>query len=148
MREYIYIIVPLVTLILCQITKFILESIHNHKLKWGRLFNGAGGMPSTHTSFSFALTFTILFRNGPTTPLFAIALVFSMVIAYDSMGVRMETGRQAIVINQILDRIFEDKPTKWAKHLKEELGHHPEEVLVGILFSFCTSFILNTWIGY
>lgn len=145
-KDYIYLIIPFCSLILCQIIKFTIESIQNKKLKWGRLFNGAGGMPSSHTTFSFALTFTLAYREGITSPLFAVALIFSLIVSYDAMGVRMESGKQAIAINQILDKIFEDKPQKWMRHLKEELGHKPLEVIVGIFFSFIMSFVLNLWI--
>ncbi|MDD3341145.1 MAG: divergent PAP2 family protein [Bacilli bacterium] len=148
MKEYVYLLIPFISLILCQIIKFTIESIQNHKLKWGRLFNGAGGMPSSHTTFSFALTFTIGYRLGFTTPLFAIALVFSLIVCYDAMGVRMESGKQAYAINQILDKIFEDRPAKWMQHLKEELGHKPLEVLVGIVFAFGISLLLNVWIDF
>lgn len=148
MKDYVYLIVPVVSLLLCQVIKFTIESLQNHKLKWGRLFNGAGGMPSSHTTFSFALTFTLAYREGITSPLFAIALIFSLIVSYDAMGVRMESGRQAYAINQILDKIFEDKPQKWMKHLKEELGHKPLEVVVGILFALAMSLLLNIWIDF
>lgn len=147
MQEYVYIIVPLLSLILCQLTKFTMESIRSKKLKWGRLFNGSGGMPSSHTSFAFSLMFTTAYRLGLSSPIFALSLVFSMIVSYDAMGVRMESGKQAVYINQILDKIFEDRPGTWGKHLKEELGHKPMEVLVGMLFAFGSSLLLNLWIG-
>ena len=100
-------------------------------------------MPSTHTSFCFALTFTCLYQNGLDSPLFAIALVFSMIVSYDAMGVRMESGRQAEAINDIVENIFKNKPSISIAHLKEELGHHPEEVFVGIIFAFMVSTVCN-----
>lgn len=139
MKSYKYIIIPILSLISCQIIKFIIESIQNKKIKWGRLFNGSGGMPSTHTSFSFALFFTLGYSLGFDSPLTAITLVFSMIVSYDAMGVRLESERQAIAINQIVDKIFDDAPSTWGKHLKEELGHKPLEVLVGVLFAFVSS---------
>lgn len=143
MKNYVYIVVPMLSLISCQILKFIIESIKKKKFVWGRLFNGAGGMPSTHTSFCFALTFTCLYQNGLDSPLFAIALVFSMIVSYDAMGVRMESGRQAEAINDIVENIFKNKPSISIAHLKEELGHHPEEVFVGIIFAFMVSTVCN-----
>lgn len=136
MKTYSYILIPILTLICCQIIKFIIESIQNRKIKWGRLFNGAGGMPSTHTSLSFSLVFTLGYSLGFDSPLTAIALIFSMIVSYDAMGVRLESEKQAIAINQIIDKIFDGAPSTWGKRLKEELGHKPLEVVVGILFAF------------
>ena len=64
MRNYIYIIIPFVAAISAQIIKFTGESIKYKKLNWERLFNGNGGMPSTHTSFSFSLTLTVGILQG------------------------------------------------------------------------------------
>ena len=64
MKEYVYIVVPFISLIVCQIIKFSIESFKNKRLEWGRLFNGAGGMPSTHTTFSISLTTLIGYTIG------------------------------------------------------------------------------------
>lgn len=137
MEKYKFLIVPFVSLLVCQILKFTIESIKCKKLKWGRLFNGTGGMPSTHTSFVFALTFILAFDLGITNPLFVLSLVFSVVTAYDAMGLRMESGKQAEAINMLLDEVFETK--KGLTHLKESLGHKPFEVLMGIVLAFVIS---------
>lgn len=139
MEKYKFLIVPFITLFICQILKFIVESIKCKKLKWGRLFNGTGGMPSSHTSFVFSLTFILAFELGIENPLFALSLVFSIVTAYDAMGLRMESGRQAEAINMLLDEVFETR--EGLKHLKESLGHKPEEVLGGIILALISSFI-------
>lgn len=131
MEEYKYLLVPVITLLLCQTIKFIIESIINKKLVWGRLFNGTGGMPSSHTSFSTSLTMMIGLNEGFNSPLFAIALVFTFIVSYDAMGLRMESGLQAEAINKIFDEIFKDGSMK---KLKEKLGHKPQEVLVGLIF--------------
>lgn len=143
MNNFCFILIPLISLVLCQLTKFIIESIIKKKIIWGRLFNGSGGMPSSHTSFAFALVFTIGYRLGIDSVYFAIALVFSMIVSYDAMGVRMESGRQAEAINQIVENIFKNKPKVSIQRLKEQLGHHPLEVLVGILFAFGVSTVCN-----
>ena len=131
MNNYKYLLVPVITLLTCQTIKFIIESIMNKKLVWGRLFNGTGGMPSSHTSFSTSLTMMIGLNEGFDSPLFAIALVFTFIVSYDAMGLRMESGLQAEAINKIFDEIFKDGSMK---KLKEKLGHKPQEVLVGLIF--------------
>ncbi len=142
MKDYIYLIVPVVSALSAQIIKFIGESIKYKKLNWERLFNGNGGMPSTHTSFTFSLTITIGILQGITSPLFAIALVFSCVVGYDAMGLRMESGKQAIAINKIVDEIFFRNTRIGIKHLKEQLGHKPLEVVMGIVWGTFCSLIL------
>lgn len=136
MEKYKYVIVPLTTLFLCQIIKFVIESIKSKKLVWGRLFNGSGGMPSSHTSFSMSLTAMFGLNLGVDSPKFAVALIFSLITAYDAMGLRHETGKQAEAINMILDEVFEKEGFK---HLKEELGHKPLEVLMGILLGILSA---------
>lgn len=144
MKDYKYLIVPFATLFICQLIKFIIESIKCKKLKWGRLFNGTGGMPSSHTSFTFSCVFMIAKYVGITSPLFAVSLVFSLIVAYDSMGLRMESGKQAEAINILLDEVFESK--EGFSHLKESLGHKPFEVLMGIVLALIISIISNVLI--
>lgn len=141
MSSYKYIIIPLITIVICQIIKFTIESILSKKLKWNRLFNGAGGMPSAHTSFSASLTTLIGFCQGFDSPIFAVALVFTFIVSYDSMGLRLESEKQAIAINHIMDSLFTKQPKKAYQHLKEELGHKPIEVLMGLLLGILVSVI-------
>lgn len=129
MEKYKYLLVPIITLLTCQTLKFIIESIINKKIIWGRLFNGTGGMPSSHTSFSTSLTMMLGLNLGFDNPVFAVALVFTFIVSYDAMGLRMESGKQAEAINRIFDEIFKDGNME---KLKEKLGHKPQEVLVGM----------------
>lgn len=136
MKNYIYIIVPFFAAITAQIIKFIGESIHYKKLNWARLFNGNGGMPSTHTSFTFSLAMTLGLNHGFDSEWFALGLIFACIVAYDAMGLRYESGKQAIAINKINDKIFNKESIK---KLKEQLGHQPIEVLCGILWAILCS---------
>lgn len=141
MQKYIYIICPVVTLIICQLIKFTIESVKYKKFNWGRLFNGAGGMPSTHTSFSSSLTMFVGFTLGFDNPIFAVAFVFTCIISYDAMGLRFESGKQAEAINMIVDQVFKTKAKKTFKRLKEQLGHKPLEVLMGYVLGTIMAFI-------
>lgn len=140
MGDYKYIIVPIISLVLCQIIKFIIESFRTKKLVWGRLFNGSGGMPSSHTSISVSLTATLGLNLRVDNPMFALSLIFSLVTAYDAMGLRFESGKQAEAINMLLDEVFEKEGFK---HLKEQLGHKPLEVLMGIIFGIFIALFCN-----
>lgn len=138
--NYVYIICPFTALIICQLIKFTLESIKNKKLDFERFFNGSGGMPSSHTTFSCSLTALIGYQLGLDTPIFAVSLVFTLITSYDALGVRYESGKQATAINYLL------KEKGNFKKLKEKLGHEPLEVFVGMLLgtfvSFCFSLFL------
>ena len=106
MNEYKFIIVPVVTLILCQIIKFIVEAVKSNKLDFKRLFSGSGGMPSSHTSMSTSLAAMVFLNSDPKSIEFAICLVLVLIVAYDGMNVRLETGKQAKTINKLVDSIF------------------------------------------
>ena len=137
MKDYIYIIGPFISLVVCQLIKFFIESWKNKRLEWGRLFNGAGGMPSTHTTFSMSLTTLIGYTVGIKEPLFAACLIFSFIVYYDAIGVRYESGKQAAAINDIVDELEKKHKKKYRiDELKEQLGHKPYEVMGGALLGF------------
>ncbi len=138
-----YIIVPVLALIMAQLIKFIIESIKAKKLKWGRLLNGCGGMPSSHTTFVFSLTTMIFLNVGYESPVFAIALIFSLIVAYDSFGLRKESGNQAVMINRLIDEMIEEDTKAGYRKLKEQLGHNPSEVVAGILFGSIFALVFN-----
>ena len=139
MEKYKFIIIPFISLIISQIIKFIIESIKYRKLCFARLFAGSGGMPSTHSSFVSSLATSVYFEVGMTSIIFAITLVFSLIIIYDSMGVRYEAGKQAEVLNDIVEKI---KFPQNIKALKEKVGHKPIEVLCGVIVGMTTALIL------
>ncbi len=133
MVDYIYLIIPFSSVIVAQIIKFTIESIQEKKFKWLRLLNGNGGMPSTHTSFCFSLTTFIGMMHSINSPLFAMALVFALIVSYDAMGMRRESEKQAVAINKIVDELDDDNPKIKMKKLKEQIGHEPLEVFMGMI---------------
>ena len=143
LNHYKYITIPLITLVLCQIIKFGIESIKSKKLKWGRFFNGSGGMPSSHTSFSTSITMLMGLNFGFDSPFFALPLVFTLIVAYDAMGLRMQSGKQAEAINLIVDELFSNDIKVNFGKLKEELGHKPLEVVGGIMLGIISALFFN-----
>ena len=143
LNHYKYITIPLITLVLCQLIKFGIESIKSKKLKWGRLFNGSGGMPSSHTSFSTSITMLMGLNFGFDSPFFALPLVFTLIVAYDAMGLRMQSGKQAEAINLIVDELFSNDIKVNFGKLKEELGHKPLEVVGGIMLGIISALFFN-----
>ena len=137
--KYIYIIVPFTTIIICQILKFFVEAIITKKFNIYRLINGAGGMPSSHSSFVTSLTTIIGLTEGFDSAHFAICLIISLVVMYDAMGVRYETGKQAEVLNVLVKghKTFKEKTIL----LKEKVGHLPIEVFCGCLLGIVVALI-------
>ena len=106
-----------------------------------RIF-GSGGMPSSHTSTVIALTVSMGIREGFASSLFAVCAVFSIVVIYDALGVRRETGRQGEVINRILrEFLLEGKPIS-EENMKTLVGHTPLEVMGGVIVGLCVSLLL------
>ena len=124
-----YIIIPLVTLIFTQVAKLLIEIIMTKKIDISRMLSGSGGMPSSHTALVTSLTTALFIGEGFDSPAFAIALVFSLIIAYDSMGLRFQSGQQAAAINKLVEHNGLDS----IGPLKEMIGHKPAEVAVGII---------------
>ncbi len=105
--------------------------------KW---FVDTGGMPSSHAATVSALACAIGLRYGLRSPVFAITLVFAWIILMDAQGFRRSAGKQAEILNVILDDIYWKKNIKEEK-LKELLGHTPVEVLVGALIGILVAII-------
>ena len=99
MEEYKYILIPIIAILCAQILKTIIETVSTKKFSLERFFNGAGGMPSTHTTAVVSITTLMYIDYGITSELFATCLIFSFIVMYDAMGIRYETGKQAEVIN-------------------------------------------------
>lgn len=117
---------------LAQAIKAVLYWAIEKKFDWRRIW-GSGGMPSSHSAFVLALTVSLGLTNGFDHPAFTVAFALMVIVIYDAMGVRYETGKQGQIINKILEELFvEGKPLTDEK-LKELVGHSPLEVLGGLI---------------
>lgn len=116
---------------IAQLLKIILTFYKTRKVDITR-FVGAGGMPSSHTSFVMALATSLGKLYGWASPLFAMSLCFAFIVMYDAAGVRRAAGYQAKVLNMIIDDLTHHKPLG-NKRLKELLGHTPKEVFAGAI---------------
>ena len=113
-----------------QLIKVLINLVIHKKIVWERL-TGDGGMPSGHSATVSSLATIIGLMRGFDTPEFAIAGILAVVVCHDATGVRQETGKQAIMLNEII-RILETDELPEVK-LKELVGHTPLQVLAGIL---------------
>jgi acid phosphatase family membrane protein YuiD len=113
--------------------------------RWNlRRFVETGGMPSSHAASVSALSTEVAFRQGPGSLLFGVTLYFSLVVMYDAAGLRRAAGRQAEVLNRLIDQHWKD-PEQETQRLMELLGHTPLEVAVGALIGLSASLLWH-WI--
>ncbi len=132
-----------VSWIVAQLLKTALDFIVNGRLDAERLF-GSGGMPSSHAAGVCALFVGAAQKFGMSSPYFAITFVLAAVVMYDAMGVRRETGKQAKLLNIIMDDLRDDKegPGLEQDRLKELVGHTPLQVLSGALLGAMISVLV------
>lgn len=124
-------LVSLIACLLAQGLKVAIELLRNGKVNLRFLFT-TGGMPSAHSALVGALATGVGLTAGWSSPDFAIASLFAIIVMYDAAGVRQAAGKQARILNQILDELFHDGHTLNEERLKELLGHTPFQVLVGL----------------
>lgn len=122
-----------------QVLKVIINAIIHKKMLWERLV-GDGGMPSGHSATVSSLAVITGLVCGFGTFPFAIAAVFAIVVCHDATGVRQETGKQARMLNEII-QILEAGDLPEVK-LKELVGHTPLQVLAGILIGIANAFFM------
>ena len=125
-----------------QVLKTIIYAIQNKKLDMERLF-GDGGMPSGHSATVSSLAVFCGLHFGFGTFQFAVTAILAIIVCHDAMGVRLETGKQALVINEILEAFELLAPDKISEaNLKEFVGHTPIQVLAGILFGIINAIVM------
>ncbi len=128
-EEYKYIIVPFMVWFGIQLFKFIYDLIKTKKFNFKKLMQ-AGGMPSSHSGVVVSLTTMIGKNMGINSPLFAVALIFSFIVMYDAAGVRRAAGKQAKLLNKIVETPGLTG-LQVSERLVEVLGHTPVQVIVG-----------------
>ncbi|TCL59466.1 hypothetical protein EDD76_104203 [Kineothrix alysoides] len=119
--------------LVAQVLKTVIHMWFNRKFVAERLI-GSGGMPSSHSATVCALVTAAGFEYGGGSFQFAMAAIFAIIVMYDAMGVRRETGIQAKVLNEMMEMfIHMGKEMSVEDKLKEFVGHTPLQVLMGAL---------------
>jgi acid phosphatase family membrane protein YuiD len=124
-----YLQVAFLSWFIAQLLKVVLTLVRYNRLDISRMV-GSGGMPSSHSAFVMSITTAIGLREGFGSALFALAVVLSLVVMYDAAGVRRAAGKQAKVLNEIVEQMERHEQVSGEK-LKELLGHTPVEVIAG-----------------
>jgi acid phosphatase family membrane protein YuiD len=122
--------IALLTSIAIQLYKGLVAWVRNGRPNFRR-FVETGGMPSSHSAAVSALTTTVALQEGVLSTLFGVTLFFSLIVMYDAAGLRRAAGRQAELLNRIVES-HENRALR-ERRMFELLGHTPLEVLVGAL---------------
>lgn len=123
-----------------QTIKIIINSIKEKKFDF-RWFVGTGGMPSAHAAGVVSLATAVGLQEGFGSTIFIVSLIVALVIAFDAQGVRRATGKQAEILNKILDDIYWRRKIQ-EEELKELVGHTPFEVLVGSIIGIVIALLV------
>ena len=127
--QFKYLIVPFGTWFCIQLFKVIWDLVATHKFNFKRIL-GAGGMPSSHSAVVTALATLVGKYNGVTSAIFAMSVIFAFIVMYDAAGVRRAAGKQAKLLNKIVETPGLTG-VEVSEKLVEVLGHTPTQVLVG-----------------
>ena len=131
--------------VVAQVLKTLIDFALNKNFNMERMV-GSGGMPSSHSATVCGLTTAALLEYGAGSFEFAISFVLSMVVMYDAIGVRRETGKQAKLLNSILmENPLKLNAEVLQEKLKEYVGHTPLQVLAGAILGIMLALALNPY---
>lgn len=124
-----YLYVPFLLWLCIQIFKVIYDLVTTKKFNFKRII-GAGGMPSSHSAVVTCLATLVGKAEGTDSIMFAMATIFALVVMYDAAGVRRAAGKQAHLLNKIIETPGLTG-VEVQERLVEVLGHTPLQVIVG-----------------
>ena len=137
-----FLLVSLSSWFVAQVLKTILYAVETKKLDINRLF-GDGGMPSGHSATVTSLATFCGLNFGFDSFQFAVTAILAIIVCHDAMGVRLETGKQAVAINEILEAFELIHPDKISEaNLKEFVGHTPIQVMAGSLLGILNAVVM------
>lgn len=135
-----FLLAPLVAWTIAQVAKVLLTSYRQGRLNL-RVLAETGGMPSSHSAIVMGLTAAIGKYSGVGSAAFAIALIFTFVVMYDAAGLRRAAGKQAEVLNRLVEDLVHMRGVQ-EQRLRELLGHTPLEVIVGAAIGLVVGILL------
>ncbi len=137
-------IVPIIAWALSQIFKTFTYLIVEKKLDMKRIVSD-GGMPSAHSATVTSLMVMCGWIAGFDSALFAVSVIFAIVVMRDAVGVRREAGKQAASIKELaatVNRAFLNKSAEIrTENLKVLVGHTPLQVIFGSLLGLIISVV-------
>jgi acid phosphatase family membrane protein YuiD len=130
----VYLITPFFAWLCAGSLKFMINSIRSKSWATGQI--GYGGMPSNHSTIVSSMVFLVLFKEGLDSAAFGVAVTLAFITMLDANSLRRQIGKQAEVINQLVDN-------KSQPLLRERMGHTRWEILAGVILGACVAWIIN-----
>ncbi len=134
-------IIAIIAWAIAQSLKFVITGVKEKKMDFTLLVT-TGGFPSSHTAIVSALATSIGLNFGLASPFFAISVVMASVVMSDARGIRRAAGKQAQILNKIIDDLYQKRELK-LERLKELLGHTSFEVFSGAILGIFIALLLN-----
>lgn len=139
--DYSYIIIPLIVVLSSQAIKLLTDKISGN-FSFNQMLISYGGMPSSHAAFSVSIATLVGLRLGLNSPVFGVALVFTILVLRDAISFRNIIGQQAKAINKLVAN-SSDNIKKDLLPLRERMGHSLTEVTAGALWGGALTYLLN-----
>jgi acid phosphatase family membrane protein YuiD len=130
-----YALAPFVGWLVSGTLKSIHSSIRARKIQTEYL--GYGGLPSTHATIVCTTATLIGFREGTSTPDFAIAVTLAILVMMDAVSLRQWVGEQATALNLLRGG------DPGLQRLREQVGHKPLEILAGMILGIACGYVLS-----
>jgi acid phosphatase family membrane protein YuiD len=121
----------LISGLVAQAAKVVIEAITRRRFRPSLFFDN-GGMPSSHTSTVTTLTLAVGTTEGFDSAIFSLVLVFSLFVIFEATGLRQEIGKQAELLNDLMDRVLAGEKVP-GNRLRELMGHTWAEVAGGVV---------------
>lgn len=148
----------LLAIVVAQVAKIPIAYLMNSDRASIKLVTSTGGMPSSHSATVSALITALAIEYGINSPYTAIAFTFGVIIMFDAMGVRRQSGEQGIALEKLITELEnkkivegltftdpDDEEDLDLRHMviSKYLGHKPTEVLAGMLTGVFTAIVLD-----
>ncbi len=137
--QYKYLIIPFAVWFFIQLFKLVYDLVTTKQFNFKRIL-GAGGMPSSHSAVVTSLATMIGVSQGFDSQMFALATIFAFVVMYDAAGIRRAAGKQAHILNKIVNTPGLSG-VEVTEKLQEVLGHTPKQVIVGAIIGVIVGLI-------
>lgn len=137
-----FLLTALSSWLIAQVLKTVIHAMIHKKIDLFRLV-GDGGMPSGHSATVSSLAVISACFYGLSSFEFGVCLVLAVIVCHDAMGVRLETGKQAVVLNELLDSLEAFSRGNFSDiKLKEFVGHTPLQVLAGVMVGIVNAVVM------
>lgn len=138
--------IPIIVAVSAQVVKLSVDKVRGN-LNLKNIWLSYGGMPSAHTAFAVSACTIAGLETGWDSPLFAVSVVFTLIIMRDAVTFRNYMGNQGKLFNTLVEKLpASDRPS--LPHFMERVGHTVGEVAAGVVFGAALTLLLNwLWLG-